>query len=226
MLFLDLVIEFYYILENIVLTIAGIFIVPKDCTEGDKRPVVMIPGFGGSRLTMHKWGKHLNALGYPTYYPQLYFQLPSLHKNMRRLEKYLVDKNLKDCYIAAHSMGGLIAASLGHEGNRYVRKIFSVSSPFRGTYLGAALFFIPSGRQVIPNSRYMKMHREGFLGNSKIQYIYAKADPVICPAEKNRLGKKTDMLSPFLGHFRTCISTKGVEFLVEIISEEDKKTNR
>lgn len=196
---------------------------PKDSPSGAKAPFILVPGFGANSLTMEPIARRLIQAGHPVYHARLNGQLGKIEKNMRRLEDLILQNNIQNGYIFAHSMGGIISASLGHAGKNRIRKIFTLSTPFFGTYFGLFVLLAPAARQTLPISHFLRARREMFLMEKKIQYIYADLDPIVCPTEKMRLGRKDDIHSPYPGHLRTAISDKGVDFLMKVIEKTIRK---
>ncbi|OCC28011.1 Alpha/beta hydrolase family protein [Leptospira interrogans serovar Canicola] len=69
-------------------SIIGIFIRLEDSPEGDKRPVVLVPGFLGRTLSWKSMYKHLSANGHPVYTVPLGFQVGNIRKKKQTFRNF------------------------------------------------------------------------------------------------------------------------------------------
>ncbi|AVQ12848.1 Alpha/beta hydrolase family protein [Leptospira santarosai] len=215
--------EKWYTILSFWHAILGIFIQLEDSPEGDKRPVVLVSGFLGRTLSWESMLKHLSANGHPVYTVPLGFQLGNIRKKSKILEDYLVQKDIKDCYIVGHSIGGLIAAGLTYKGRDRVKKIFIAGTPVRGTYLAYLAPFFICTWQIMPGSKFIREVVEIFEKLPNVQSVFTKKDQIIIPSENSRLGHFDDVELPEAGHLNLFMGPLGIECLYDLITAEEKK---
>ncbi|XDD50767.1 esterase/lipase family protein [Leptospira sp. WS92.C1] len=215
--------EKWYVILYFWHAIIGIFIQLEDSPEGDKRPVVLIPGFLGRTLSWEPMLKHLSVNGHPVYTVPLGFQMGNIRSKSRILEEYLIQKKIKDCYIVGHSMGGLIAAGLTYKGRDRVKKIFIAGTPVRGTYLAYAAPIFIGAWQMMPGSKFIKETVEVFEKLPNVQSVFTQKDQIILPSENSRLGHFDDVELPEAGHMNLFMGPLGIACLFDLITAEENK---
>ncbi|EMJ92662.1 esterase/lipase family protein [Leptospira alstonii] len=203
--------------------IIGIFNQLEDSPEGDKRPVVLVPGFLGRTLSWEPMLKHLSANGHPVYSVPLGFQVGNIRKKSKLLETYLIEKNIKDCYLVGHSTGGLIASGLTYKGRDRVKKIFIAGTPVRGTYLAYFFPMFICSWQMMPNSKFIREVGAVFEKLPNVQSVFTQKDQIILPPENSRLGHFDDVELPEAGHLNLFMGPLGIECLFDLITAEEKK---
>ncbi|TGK20718.1 alpha/beta hydrolase [Leptospira fluminis] len=211
--------NFYYLISNII----GIFVTLPDHTEGHKRPVVLVTGFLGRNITWKAMKERLVSLGHPVYAVPLGFQVGDIRKKSKLLEEFILEKDIKDCYLVCHSMGGLIAAGLTYKGRDRVRKIFTLGSPLHGTYVAYAAPFFPCTWQMFPGSKLVQEVVETYSKFHNVQSIFTKGDSIVRPYESARLGHFDDVEIPEYGHLNLYLGSLGIECLSSLITAEEKK---
>ncbi|MDI7185824.1 alpha/beta fold hydrolase [Leptospira santarosai] len=220
---LQVLAEKWYTILYLWYAIIGIFIELEHSPEGDKRPVVLVPGLLGRTLSWEPMLKHLAANGHPVYTVPLGFQLGNIRKKSKILETFLIEKNIKDCYIVGHSMGGLIASGLTYKGRDRVKKIFLAGTPVRGTYLSYFLPMFVCSWQMMPNSKFIREVGEVLGKLPNVQSVFTKKDQIILPSENSRLGHFDDVELPEAGHLNLFMGPLGIECLFDLITAEEKK---
>ncbi|MBM9576360.1 alpha/beta fold hydrolase [Leptospira sp. 201903070] len=203
--------------------ILGIFTELEDSPEGDKRPVVLVSGFLGRTLSWDPMRKHLIENGHPVYAVPLGFQMGNIRSKSQILEDYLVQKDIKDCYIVGHSMGGLIASGLTYKGRDRVKKIFIAGTPVHGTYLAYIAPIFICAWQMMPGSKFIREAVEIFEKLPNVQSVFSKKDQIIIPSENSRLGHFDDVELPEAGHLNLFMGPLGIECLFDLITAEENK---
>ncbi len=175
--------------------------------EGNKRPVLLVPGWCGRTKSFRKMAERLAREGYPVYPVPLGSQLGCIDRKAGELSKFLDQHTLTDVYVVAHSMGGLISVRSMMKGETRIRRLITMGTPYRGThviYLGYAasillvlalsfwlsplagsiylgLFLqIPSLWQMQPESGFLTEVLE-YLGQvaTPVQCVYAVQDQIV-----------------------------------------------
>ena len=204
----------------------GIFFRLPDMTEGEKNPVILIPGILGSSLMFGSLRRKLVKKGYPVYIPKLAYQTGSFDDNARRLEQFILDNNLRDIYFIGQSSGGLIITQMGYKGRDRIKKFFAISTPFHGTLLALLFYFLPAGRQLLTGSSFLKKNEINFMTFPNLQCLYSRFDLVIIPGFQGRLGRNDDTEYPGFGHINLVMSPGGVNFILEKLELEDNKQKK
>lgn len=207
-------------------TILGLFIRLPNSTEGEKNPVILIPGLMGSPLVFTKLRRQLIRNGYPVYTPWLSFQIGSFQDNARILEQFILDNHLKDIYIIGHSAGSMIVTQMGYKGRDRIKKFFAVSTPFHGTILAIFIYFFPAGRQLLRGSSFLKNNEINFMTFPNLQCLYSKFDLMIIPGFQGKIGRIDDIEYPGVGHINIIMSNRGVNFILDKLEREEGKNEK
>lgn len=194
-----------------------------DSPEGEKRPVVLVSGILGSSLPWAALRKRLIENGHPVYIFYTGFQLGDLNTKSEKLEKFLLEKDIYSAYLVCHSMGGLIAGSMGYRGRDRIYKAYLLGTPVNGT---PVTYFMPVSRaiwQMMPHSKFIKSLRDRIETLSNIQNLFADRDEIVFPREKTRLGRFDDVMIPEFGHMNLIMGPLGRESVSTLIESEESK---
>jgi pimeloyl-ACP methyl ester carboxylesterase len=222
-LFVQVIFEILYVIRYLLLYVPGLLIRPGDITEGDKRAVVLVSGFFGSPLNWLKCRAALARQGHPVYVVRLGFQFGNLRKYSEKLQRFLEENNISDCYLVCHSMGGLVAAHMGYRGRDRTRKIFTLGTPFRGHPLTFLFPFTYATLQMNPLSPFMRETRDKYRTLSSIQAIFARFDEVLFLDYLNIPGRFDDVKLAQIGHCNLFMGPAGIECITELIEAEEAK---
>ncbi len=215
--------EIYHHIYYFFTHILGIFIELPHHTEGHKRPIVCVSGFLGRGLAWYSMRKHLVSLGHPVYVVPLGFQTGNIRKKSKILENFLIENNIKDCYLICHSMGGLIAAGLSYKGRDRVRKIFTVGTPIHGTRMAYLAPIFPCTWQMMPGSKVVQETIQTYSTFHNVQAVFTKGDRIVRPWESSRLGNFDDVEIPEYGHLNLYLGPLGIECMGALVTAEEKK---
>lgn len=190
---------------------------------GEKRPVVLIPGFMGSGWYLYFLRRALFQRGYTVYTPNFGFQMGDIKAKALVLENFLEKNKLEDCYLIGHSMGGLIALQMGYRGRDRVRKLFLANVPLKGSYLAILALFCKAGWQMLPFSVFIKDIQRRFTTFVNTQTIFSFFDQVVFPVEFLHLGRFDDVEFAEIGHLNLVMGKNGIRCLVDLVELEEKK---
>jgi pimeloyl-ACP methyl ester carboxylesterase len=222
-LMVQVIFEILYAIRYLLLYIPGLVLRPGDITEGNKRPVVLVSGFFGSPLTWLKCRAALAAQGHPVYVVRLGFQFGNLRKYSRKLERFLEENGISDCYLVCHSMGGLVAAHMGYRGRDRTRKIFTLGTPIRGHPLTFLFPFTYASLQMNPLSPFMRETKDKYRTLPNVQAIFASFDEVLFLKYLNIPGRFDDVKLAQIGHCNLFMGPAGIECITELIAAEEAK---
>jgi pimeloyl-ACP methyl ester carboxylesterase len=175
---------------------------PRRFTEGDKTPILVIPGVYESWKFLQPLIVALHERGHPVHV------VDPLRHNRRPVTTgaglvadYMLDRDLRDVVLVAHSKGGLIGKhvmALGPAMDR-VRGMVAVAAPFGGSRY-APLMVSPTLRSFSPHdATILALARETAV-NERIVSLYGRFDPHI-PGGSALTGARNVVLETG-GHFR------------------------
>ncbi|QEV99175.1 alpha/beta hydrolase [Microbacterium caowuchunii] len=175
---------------------------PGSFRNGDRQPIVVVPGVYETWQFLHPLIAALHERGHPVHI------VDPLHDNRMPVDAgaalvsdYLVAQDLRDVLIVAHSKGGLIGKhvmALGPAGDR-VRCMVAVAAPFGGSVY-ARYMIMRSLRSFSPQDRTILALAAETGVNARIVSIYSRFDPHI-PEGSALAGAKNVQLETG-GHFR------------------------
>jgi alpha-beta hydrolase superfamily lysophospholipase len=175
---------------------------PADLLPGDGRPVVILPGVWEPWGFMRPVIDAAHAAGHPVHV------LPKLGRNSRpvpdtarAVAAYLVEHDLRDVLIVAHSKGGLIGKYVMTEcdPDARVTRMVAICTPFAGSDY-ARYMTLSSLRAFSPDDPTTVRLQEQLQVNAHITAVTGVFDPHI-PAIVDLPGA-TNIVLPDGGHFR------------------------
>lgn len=185
--------------------------------DNERRPVLLIHGFLGTRGSMYLLEKRLVDDGFTV----LSFNLGSLNsRDIRgsafligqKVERLLQQAECEEIDIIGHSMGGLIGLyyikKLG--GHRFVRRLITMGTPARGTWAalaGVALLgvFSTSSWQLLPKSRFLDELSQGAIPQGVQVFSIVAARDRICPPSSTYVPGAERIVVP-MGHASLVVS--------------------
>ncbi|NJC23244.1 hypothetical protein BJ994_002320 [Arthrobacter pigmenti] len=169
---------------------------------GERAPVILLPGIYEPWQFMHPIANHLHSQGHPVHaVTALGYNRGTVPAMADLVSQYLVERNLHDIVLVAHSKGGLIGKyvmTLPDSAQR-VHQLIAVNSPFSGS-IYAMFALIPSLRAFSPRNRTLNALRANLAVNSRITSIYGTFDPHI-PGGSELIGA-TNIQLDAMGHFK------------------------
>lgn len=175
---------------------------PALLAEGDRAPVLLLPGVYETWAFLLPVARRLNALGHPVWtVPALGLNRLLVADGARLALDVLTERDLRDVVLVAHSKGGLIGKRMmvSEPEPRRVASLVAINTPFGGsryaTYLPGKTLraFAPGNAALLELSAMAEV-------NSRITSIYAEFDPHI--PGTSRLEGATNVELPIAGHFR------------------------
>ena len=167
-----------------------------------RRPVLLLPGVYETWHFLETVGRHLNSLGHPVH------TIPAFRYNLRPIAEmaaiasdYLVERDLTNVAIVAHSKGGLIGKTvmLAEPGGSRIAAMVAINSPFAGSDY-AHLVPIRTLREFVPTHETIVSLARAADVNHRITSIFSSWDPII--PNGSALEGATNLELPVTGHFR------------------------
>lgn len=167
-----------------------------------RRPILLLPGVYETWHFLEAAARHLSALGYPVHV------VPTFGRNVRPIPEmaalaaeYLIEHDLTDVGIVAHSKGGLIGKTLmlSTVGEARVETMIAVNSPFTGSDY-AHLIPIRTLSEFVPTHDTIVTLAASVEVNHRITSVFSSWDPII--PNGSILEGATNIELPVTGHFR------------------------
>jgi hypothetical protein len=175
---------------------------PAEIQDGERRPVLLLPGVYETWHFLEAVGSHLHGLGHPVHV------VPEFGRNLRPIpemavlaQEYLVAADLRDVAIVAHSKGGLIGKTLMLAEAQHTRisSMVAINTPFAGSDYA---HFVPirTLREFVPTHETIVNLASNAEVNAHIVSIYSSWDPII--PNGSVLAGAVNVELPITGHFR------------------------
>lgn len=205
-----------------------------ETVPADNRPVLVIHGFMGTRGSMYPLERRLADDGFCVFS----FDLGPINTRdirrsalliHRKIERILAQTSWQEIDIVAHSMGGLIGLyyikKLG--GHRRVRRMITLGTPFRGTWLALAGIatlglLSASSWQLLPGSEFLAdLHRDPIPAGVEVCSIAAARD-WLCPPEATRMPGVKSITVPY-GHGSLVVSADVYKCIQDVLGPSSAK---
>jgi len=244
--------EFHHTRKYLKDALLGVFRSPvAPLRTGDRRPVILIPGWLGRTHSFKCLQERIHQIGHPVYIIPLGFQVGNILKKSRRLSGFLTENRLEDAYVVAHSMGGLISIGAMLLGERRISRLWTLGSPIYGTYvtyilyllsLAVALwgvsagipsaliallvFALPSLRQMTPGSDLLTWFSGSYPAMENVRCIFAKIDQIVitslkAPGKPPRLGRDDDICLPEYGHANLFMGEHAIQCIIDQLKQAE-----
>jgi len=195
--------------------------VPASFAEGDKRPVVILPGVYETWHYLRPVAEALNAAGHPVHVvTTLGFNHRPIPDSAARVWQRVRELDLHDIAIVAHSKGGLIGKHLlAHDDTEgRIARVVAIASPFAGSRM--AYYTIPRAvRAFRPDDPVIASLIAERDVNARITSIAPEWDPHI--PESSRLEGARNVTIPVVGHFRILLDERLPAIVVAEVERED-----
>ena len=100
----------------------------------------------------------------------------------------LCQKHGERVSLIGHSQGGLVATSIAQERPDLVDTVLTLGAPFKGTVTAYLNYAVPSCRQMVPGSKFLKeLNGKGFPKDVRFISICSTYDHLIIPWEDAKL---------------------------------------
>jgi hypothetical protein len=173
-----------------------------DYLSGDGRPVLVLPGIWETWAFLRPLIARVHDDGHPVHViSSLRWNGRPVEATARDVAAYVLEHDLRDVVVVAHSKGGLIGKYLMAllDDTRRVDRMVAVCTPFSGSRW-ASWLLLPSLRAFSPRDATTVMLARDQAVNERITSIYGEFDPHI--PEGSVLPGADNVQLPAGGHFR------------------------
>jgi pimeloyl-ACP methyl ester carboxylesterase len=192
--------------------------------------VVLVHGFFCNRGFWNPWMARLRAIQVPYVAVNLEPPFGSIDDYAERIEsavRRVTKATGQPPFIVAHSMGGLaVRAWLARsDASRRVRRIFTLGTPHRGTWL-ARFSLTPSGKQMRIGSRWLDdLAKLEATRNATSQFVcyYSNCDNIVFPASLATLPGAERRHVEGLAHVHMAFDSLVMDKVVTEIEEAQKE---
>jgi hypothetical protein len=168
---------------------------------GERAPVVLLAGVVEPWTMLLPVAERLHQAGHPVLVVlELAFNLASVRNAAAVAQAAIVERDLRDVILVAHSKGGLVGKRLlidDTEGR--IAALIAIATPFHGSSL-ARLLPTPAITALRPDDPAILELASSAHVNSRITSIYPAFDPHV--PESSRLEGATNIRLEVMGHFR------------------------
>lgn len=172
--------------------------VPAAFAEGDRAPVLLVPGVWEPWYLLRGIGRRLNAAGHPVHVVrEIGYNRASVADVTALARAYLERVGLEHVVVVAHSKGGLVGKRL--LSTPRVDRLVAIATPFSGSVYAD---FLP-GRTLAefrPTNAALVELAGDVASNARIVSIYPEFDPHIPGG--SALEGAVNIVIPTTGHFR------------------------
>lgn len=150
--------------------------------NGKGQTIVIVERWLSVNIRHVYWKFYLERRGFNVYLANFSLWHGDFAESAKDLKKYIERKNLKDIVLVGVSSGAITSLLYLQEleGWEKVKKFISIGAPFNGTWSALLLSFVPSGRQLWPESTLIRKISMFKLENiEKITCIRAKFDEMV-----------------------------------------------
>ena len=195
--------------------------VPASWRQGDRVPVLLLPGVYETWRFLRPVSERLHALGHPI------VVVPGMGRNTRPIaataeaaQRVLDAHDLHDVVVLAHSKGGLIGKTMmvSTDVDGRIARMVTVNSPFSGTRWSLVL---PSRtlRAFSPRDADLLRLADQLEANSRISSMASGFDAHV--TEGSVLPGATNVTFPVDGHFRPLGHPASVDMIVREVEGGD-----
>ncbi len=194
--------------------------VPAAYARGDGRPVLILPGVFETWHYLRAVADALNAAGHPV------FTVPGLGFNHRPIPesagiawRRILELDLRDVAIVAHSKGGLIGKHLLalEDVEHRVERVVAIATPFAGSRM--AYYAVGRAvREFRPDNPVISRLVTAEDVNARIVSIAPRWDPHIPDGSTVPGGRNVTL--PVVGHFRILLDPRLPQVVVDEVERE------
>lgn len=195
---------------------------PKACTGQRDTPIILVPGYGMNRLSLHVLKIYLNRKGYKWVWninhPVTKDHLDTYAQALCEKAEHMRFRSGQDKVILiAHSMGGLVSRLAIQKEPHFFKALISLGTPWKST--ATHIFtYGRSGKQMSPDSPYICHLWDESV---PLHSIYSKQDWIILPPTNSIIEGAQNHNLPYVGHLSFLFSTPCFEKIVSILKEVD-----
>jgi hypothetical protein len=190
--------------------------VPKEFATGTRRPVVILPGVYETWHYLRPVCEALNEAGHPVeVLPELGLNQRPIAASAQVVWRVLVERDLHDVALVAHSKGGLIGKHLlafdDREGR--IERLVAIATPFLGTSM--AHLGVLAMREFRPEVPVISTLMAESSVHARITSIYPAVDSHIPEGSEVEGGRNIEL--PVTGHFRILLDPSLPQVVVEAV---------
>jgi hypothetical protein len=204
MIFLQFFLEFLMI---ILFPVAELFeflrvrkVVPPGKVDG--KVIVIVERWFNRNFYHKRWKQYLEKQGFTVYYIHLPLLKGHFRDSAEELKKTIERYHLQHITLVGLSNGGISSLLYLQDFNGWTKVdcFITIGAPFRGTYMSLPLLFIPSVRELWPDSSLMRhLAAEKIMHPERILCLRAKVDELV-PVWSSTLPKIKYKVIPVYGH--------------------------
>jgi hypothetical protein len=193
---------------------------PARWAEGDRRPVLLLPGVYEPWHFLRAIGDRLNQAGHPVHVVEaIHYNVQEIRDVAAIAQRYLDEHGLEHVALVAHSKGGLIGKhmmAIDDTAHR-VESLVAIVTPFAGSTM-ARFMLVRTLRAFLPTDETISRLAANMVINARITSIYGVFDPQIPGG--SALQGATNVQLPIVGHFRLLVDERVIEQVLAAVDPE------
>lgn len=211
------IIELFYWLINAVSPLFGFIPLPPTI----KNPIIIVTGGFTAAILYYPFQKHLEARGFEVHVIN-FSSTKGIEFSAKNLSEYLEENNLSNIILVGISTGALASYVYLNKmgGWEKTKKFISIAGPFKGSFWAYFTVFSKTGRELLPESRFMKYFETIENKHTERTYsIKAKKDQLV-PFWSSKIPCRETIIIPVYGHVRVhSFSKETFEAVAKIAGE-------
>jgi len=191
------------------------FFIPDEKLSPNKnrqsdQTIVIIKRWFSWHILHYYWKKYLQDKGFTVYLINYPLHKMTFRESAEKLREFIEENRLKNVTLVGISGGALTCYLYLQEldGWKRVKHFFSLGGPLKGTWAFLPLFFLGSGRELLPQSQLIKsLNNKEVKNPERITSIQARKDEYITPKSSRLKGAKNITLD-IIGHNNLHMSSR------------------
>lgn len=167
-----------------------------------KAPIIIVEQWFSKNAYHIFMKKYLEKKGFVVYWFNFSLLRGGIDEGAQALKKFIDNRNLQNVVLVGISVGAVTSLIYleQHNGWRKVKKLISIGGPFKGTPLAYFIFFLKTGRQLLPNSIFLqRLFARKLTHPDRIISLTSLKDEMVPPASSKLSTMNTFVLNR-VGH--------------------------
>ena len=196
---------------------------PQHHEGGEKRPVVLVPGFLGRGIAFEPMGKALSKAGHPVFVADLGYGVGCIEQKGALLREEMEQWGVEEPVVVGHSMGGLIALSMPEETLDEVHHFVTLGTTFHGAVLSYLFPMFPAARQLNPKSKVIEGLIDRAQSQPNLTPIVGRWDEIALPRQACMLDDQRAEVCEVGGHARLITDRRVFEVVLELLDNLEER---
>ena len=217
--------EYSYSIIYPILALISLFYIPKvkHNPHAKKGTIVIVFCWFTPNIIHYKWVSYLERKGFRTYLINLPLLFEDFPTTAKRLDRSLAHYKLKDYTLVGISTGALVCLYYLHAYKKWnqIHKFISIGGPLHGTPRARLLSFVKKGRDMRPDSKFIKELMRIRIPTNKMVTLSIVYDELV-PRDYSKVENGISYVLPIWGHNRFHLNSEKTYDLIAHLAESKK----